>query len=1008
MASIDLGRPGGLGVANPPLLPGISWNFQWEGKTASSPYVGAFTDNAFQGAHSSDRFTVMHLNVRGLDTNFDNLKLLLQNLNESNVVIDAILLCETFLQESNCRLFQLKGYKFFELHRGSMKQGGVGIYISEDYQYKLRGDLSIFDQGQLESIFCEVTVGRKKYIIGEIYHPPRFNDLDFLTKLEPLLDKIFRLKKNTIIGTDQNIDFLKLAQAGAPSDMLHLTTSNGLIPVIVKPTRVTDHSSTLIDNIYVTSGLFVDSLANVIVNNISDHFPCLMSLPIDGHKAAPLEFCYRKTNEVSFEQIKENLVNIDWQTLCDQNTSSAFEGFIDTVQTAYFESCPMRTVKIRPRKIIREKWMTASLLNKSANLQEHYKRVCRLNRQSDDFKDYIRKRNDFNKAKRNQKQSYFSDLLSNHKNDSKQLWKIVNSLSGRDKTESMPPSFVKDGLTVSCKKEIVDNFNEFFANVGPRTCAGIPSVPESFEDYLRKTPNCQQSMWLNPVDPAEVREMIHNLKNSSSCGTDQLTTRLVKALKETIAEPLAILINKSFLEGVFPDVFKISKITPIYKKGDKCQFDNYRPIALLSVVSKVVETAVHKRLQSFLHTTNFFSNNQYGFRSNHSTIDAVAQLTGTILNGFNKSKSTVAVLLDISKAFDTIDHRILLRKLEHSGVRGLSQAWFQSYLSDREQMVALNGEVSDPRGVTSGIPQGSILGPLIFSIYVNDIHTCILNSQVLQFADDTTLHLTGDLEEIIPKLNVDLNSLVRWFFANRLALSTSKTTAIAFSKRNFVIPPDLPEIKVWDEVVPFEPAVKLLGIYLDSDLSWKTHSLHVRNKISSSLYAINKCKNLLNTQTLKLMYYGLVHPYLTYGISLWGAGSQSEMKKILIIQKKSLRAVFHKPTGAHTDPLFKAGEILKVSDLHRLECLKLLFRYKQGNLPSNLRCFFRMNCEVHSYNTRQASQAHIFPVHFENYKRGFIYRAVVAWNSIPCAYRGVALWSTLANWFKRECVSSYN
>lgn len=988
-----------------PLLPGVTWDFQWEGKRVSSPYVSTFADTEFQTAHSG--LTIIHLNIRGLDSNFENLKLLLNNLNESNVRVDVILLCETFLNELNCKLFQLKGYKFFELHRRDMRQGGVGMYILENYQYKLRNDLSIFEQGRLESIFCELTVCSKKYVVGEIYHPPGFNDLDFLTKLEPVLQRVSNLKKNTIIGMDQNIDFLKMAHTRVPADMLHLTTSTGLFPTIVKPTRVTDHSNTLIDNIYVTPGLFQNAGANVIVNNMSDHFPCLLSFPIDRHKTNPTEFCYRKQNEPNFTKVKAHLANTNWQAMYDLETNSAFQAFIDHVQNAYFQGCPIVRVKIRPKKVIREKWMTEALLRKSADLQEQYRRVCRLDRQSEGFKNYVTKRNEFNKAKRNQKQSYFSDLLASNRNNSKQLWRIINDLSGRNQNDPLPASFIINGSTVSDPKQLADHFNEYFANVGPNTCAVIPSVPENYETFLRKTPHCPQSMWFSPVIATEVQEVISDLKNSSSYGTDEITTSLVKFVKEIITEPLTRLINKSFSNGIFPEVLKISKVTPVYKKGDKGQIDNYRPIALLSIVSKVVEKIAHKRLQNFLQATKFFSANQYGFRKNHNTVDAVAQVVGAALNGFNKSKNTVAVLLDISKAFDTIDHTILLRKLEYSGVRGLPQTWFRSYLSNRKQLVSINGETSNLRGISTGIPQGSILGPLIFSIYVNDIHTCILNSNVVQFADDTTLYLTGNLLEIIPKLNDDLDALVRWFYANKLALSATKTTAINFTKPNSAIPVDLPEVKVWGNHIPLEETVKLLGIHLDSKISWKAHLLYVRNKVSSSLYAINKFKNLLNTETLKLMYYGLIHPYLTYGVSLWGARSQIDINKIVIIQKKALRAIFHKPFGAHTDPLFASSGILKFRDLHRIECLRLLFRYKQKTLPDNLRPFFKLNSEIHVYNTRQSSQAHIFPFTFENYKKNFIYQAVVTWNSIPLGCRGVAGWPVLANWFKQECILKY-
>ena len=243
--------------------------------------------------------------------------------------------------------------------------------------------------------------------------------------------------------------------------------------------------------------------------------------------------------------------------------------------------------------------------------------------------------------------------------------------------------------------------------------------------------------------------------------------------------------------------------------------------------------------------------------------------------------------------------------------------------------------------------------------------------------------------------------------ANKLALSASKTNAIIFSKSLANFPAHIKEIKVCEKIVPIQANVKLLGIHLDYDLSWKTHSTFVCTKITSSLYAINKCKDVLNSGTLKLMYFGLIQSHLTYGISLWGAASTVTMNKIFIIQKKALRAIFHKPFGTHTDLLFKLSNILKVYDLHKLECLKLFFRFMQKLLPPNLSVFFRLNCEVHAYGSRQSQQIHRTPFTFAKFKNNFLYQVSEVWNTVPPGLRGVTRWPTLGNWYKNKAILEY-
>lgn len=744
-----------------------------------------------------------------------------------------------------------------------------------------------------------------------------------------------------------------------------------------------------------------------MISNISDHFPCLTGIPDTKLPNTNIAFTYHLYPENCFSSISEEIEAQDWQETASHSLDMAFTRFINTLQASFNHHCPLKSVNIPANKAIREKWMTPSLMNKSKSLHALFRRVCREDRKSALFQNYVTQRNEFNKEKRRCKQSYYATLLTTYRNDSKKIWQIINDQQGKSHTHSVIPSQLvyKNGLLKN-DKEIADGFNDFFSTIGPLTASTIPPTDRSYTSYLRSLPRCADTLFIDPVTREEVIQIITDLKNSNSSGLDKLPTKLVKNTKTALSNPLMILINKSFVEGKFPSILKSSAITPIFKKGDKEQMTNYRPIALLSTISKIVEKAFNKRLRAFLSERQLFCPHQYGFRRDHSTIDAVSQLVGDVCLGFDRNLPTVAVMLDVSKAFDALDHQILLYKLEYIGVRGLGLSWVRDYLRNRAQRVTINQSFSNFQVTNCGVPQGSILGPLLFSIYMNDLHASITHSKVIQYADDTSIYLTGNRSEIIRLLNYDIEQLRNWFCANKLLLSASKTTAIEFSKPTFIGLDDS-RLKIDDAEIVLELSVKLLGIFLDSELNWSTHIDYVHSKLSSALYGLNRCKNLLTSFALKQMYYGLMHPHLQYGISLWGNAYKYRTNKLQISQNKALRCIFHKSATTNADPLFKRSGILKFNDIAKVELIKISYRFTNNKLPANLAAFFTSNETIHQHATRNASQPHVNRYNFQTFRSNFIFLSVNYWNEIPVRVRLGADWGPLVSWCRRRFLSEY-
>ena len=319
----------------------------------------------------------------------------------------------------------------------------------------------------------------------------------------------------------------------------------------------------------------------------------------------------------------------------------------------------------------------------------------------------------------------------------------------------------------------------YFQSIGSSLASQIPEGKHPHAYYMT-TPN-NTNLFLAPTDPQEILKLITSLKNSKSTGADNINNILLKKLKHSIALPLSNLINNSISSANVPNALKVAKVVPVFKNGKINELGNYRPISILPAISKIYEKVIYKRLYNFLQLNDIFYSSQYGFRSKHSTIHAVTEFIEDIVQGYEDKEHTLAVYIDLSKAFDTINHEILIKKLCHYGVRGHALEWFKNYLSNRKQYVAISNHRSQTKTITCGVPQGSILGPLLFIIYTNDLPNCLHKSHPILFADDTTVYLHDKLiTRSISILNQELQSLSDWFKTNKLSLNVKKTNYMIF------------------------------------------------------------------------------------------------------------------------------------------------------------------------------------------------------------------------------------
>ena len=811
------------------------------------PYIDPDEIHTLEIGHN--RLNILQLNIHSLNDKLNDLTQLIAKCKTNGCDIDIIMICETFINDQNVDLCKIPGFSLIEKHRHLVSRGGVGIFISDQLSYVDRPDLAIFKERKFESCFIELPLrGSKNIIVGEIYRIPGTNEHDFLIDYQNIIRQIQTENKLLILGMDQNIDYIKINTNHNAANFLDINLTSGLIPTIIRPTRITHTTATLIDNIYICNEIASDFKSAILTTHISDHLPCLLSLShptrTKNHNTTVIKT--RDLNDANLESINRLLYDTTWACLDNMTVDDSYNYVVRTINNCIDLVAPERTKTITNKRIPKEPWMTSGLLKSSSKCDKLYRKVIGRDKNDKKYLDYIKYRNTYNSIKRKAKHSYFSNKIIQFKNSSKQLWGTLKYIIGKaNNKESITDTFLINGQEVTDAQKISNAFGKFFSTIGQSLASKIGKPKNDYKFYMPDPVN--NSFFFFPTDPSEINKLILSLKPKTSTGHDNLNNKLLKALGGSILAPLSIIFNKSLAEGHYPDEMKISKIIPIFKNKEKRELTNYRPIALLPVISKLLEKIVHKRLYKFLIKNNTLYISQYGFRHGYSTTLAISELVGNIIKGFESKYYTLGSFIDLSKAFDSLDLTQLVDKLKTYGIRGAALNWFQSYLSNRRLFVKFKEANSDTFNVDYGIPQGSVLGPLLFLLYTNDMHRCIKHSKCILFADDTTIYTTGSsVVQLVDNMTRDLDSLIDWFRANKLTLNISKTACILFRpNKNMGANSNNVKIKIGNEEIKLREHCKFLGLDINEYLDWTLHVNSVCCKISRHIYLLNCIKNIV-------------------------------------------------------------------------------------------------------------------------------------------------------------------
>lgn len=755
-----------------------------------------------------------------------------------------------------------------------------------------------------------------------------------------------------------------------------------LTQMIENPTRITRSSKTLLDLIFSNKRERISKTYNLITG-LSDHNLTLVARQLSKKRLrnnTPEGKQYISLiPKTHMQHLETGFRETHWENVVKgKNCEQACKDLLDTIKgllSKYTKNIPR---KQRKRTL---PWFSTLLLKLLKQRDAALKKSLKSGLDTDRLI-YKGLRNKATSELRKARANYFLDIIKQgNKGNSKLLWRTIDQLSGKEHKESVPLHLKINGTLQNDSLIIANSFNDYFINSVLELGGSISASSPSSNLDKSYSISC---MNFNLIDEEKINQILSTISNSKAKDIWGIDTFLLKKFKDVLTTPITHIVNKSLEENYFPNALKTAIVTPIFKAGDKQDVTNYRPISILPAISKVIEKTVAEQLVKHLNTKKLMHPMQFGFRANHSTDTACCYFVEHIKANLDKGGVVGAVFLDLRKAFDTVNHTVLLSKLACFQLAPSVLKWIESYLLNRAQCVKINDKASSLKACSMGVPQGSILGPLLFSTYINDLPSVCDGVEILMYADDTVLFTHGkDLGQVANKLTQTLTNVSMWLKNSCLTLNTEKTVTMFFHNRfklNII-----PDIYVDGTKLKNVEEFKYLGVILDSTLSFKKHIKKLGNTVKYSISNFRHIRNSLTVDAAVTYVNAMIMSHLHYCLSSWSQANKTVLRSIDSLYKQALKVLDRRSFQYHHCPILGKYNMLSLENIIRFSDLRLIHKIIHNAAPPPLKTFVQPCSEQMSRTSRSTSRGDCsLPNRRTTFAQSaFSFRATKTWNSLP-------------------------
>ena len=858
--------------------------------------------------------------------------------------------------------YRIDGY--YIIH-DNFKQRGACIFIANHLV------ATPIDLGSdfLESVWCEITNNSGKTLIGCIYRSGS-STVENNEALLKLLSKATNLKYDhlSIVGDfnlkeiDWKNQIVNALETHFASDFYDKLNDLFLTQHVHEPTRFREgQRPNILDLVITNDEKLVENLSINPPIGVSDHVVINFELDIDTYsKTNTSGYAYYRGN---YEEMREDIESLDWEKkLLNKNVQESWHIFSSAMSGLVERHVPLRRYTTR-KNLWYNREIDKARKEKNQAWNKYFKNRDAQN--SDElYQIFSTKRAKLTNLVIQSKQNFENKIIADAKTNPKSIWSYVKS-----KTKSkagIQCLKTEDGTMVSDDKDKADLFNEFFASV---------FTEESFEDFPKISDNTGDTLQDINITLDKVTKLIGSLNESKAAGPDGIHARVLKECKTSVSVALFDIFNKSLAEGTLPTEWKEAHVKPLFKKGSKQKTSNYRPVSLTSICCKMLEKLIRHEVVNFMETKGLLHKDQHGFRTKRSCLTQLLEIMEIWTSWLDRGLAWDTIYLDFSKAFDSVPHQRLLLKIKKLGITGKILHWIENFLLNRRQQVVVGTEKSSWLPVKSGIPQGSVLGPILFVIFINDLPENVKSSLLKIFADDTKLFKTISSIQDRNDLQQDLNALADWSKKWQLPFNETKCKAIHYGKNN-------PGHQYYMNDVPLgtDTEEKDLGVTFDSGMKFESHIRSIASKGNSRVGIIRKTFCTLNTENFPLLYKSLVRPILEYCTPIWSPFQRKDINELEKVQRRATKLVKGLQHLEYDERLLKLGLPTLIYRRKRADMLEV-FKILHGHSNIDKDMFFQLN---HREGARGHSLKLFKPRSCSKLKLNrFSHRVVNTWNSLP-------------------------